>query len=827
MSPSYSPRSQHNQPAPAGHHHNQHSQQHYPTPHQPPNGGVAGGESEQWQRNQQQHQPSHPHYPSKGSAPSKHPGHQSGVRISDAFLQGTVAPSSGMLPGLSNKLADVCHEFSFDEIERATRGFSNTLGRGANGCVYKGQLPCGTDVAIKELQTEEGGFEEEVRVLSKFRHPHLVTLLGYARSKYNKYLVYEFLPNGDVSNRLQNCHETPFPWTLRVKVIHDALKGLAHLHGLRPKVFHRDIKTANILVDDSNKGKLADFGLACRAQRQTNTRFVDRAKGTPGYADPSYIETRMVTEAAEIFSFGMVLLEVLTARPPAVYVSQASNELSYLIHELDLRDHKSAVRLVDQRAQYPPQIQEQLSSLAFRCIRSESGGVKRPSCVEVVEEMGPIVAHATSLSWPVHSTPPHHAHQMMPAGNYQQQGYQYNPNDPSNSAWGNEWSNHHQAPQPPAGGSQYRKSQSPHPPAAGHVSSAYDEAGGYRQRDDTCGGVGVGGRPVLSTVQSTGGRSVLNSDTSLPLEPHTGVGGVSPNKNMAGEGEWGTSYPPNGANESYQTTMDKTGIRTIDSSPHTSFPNPGHWLASLTCLDPSGCEINPEYNLNVFTVEEVQNAVNHFLPTIQHSKPGTVLSFVVKSYGREQQIKSLYRQVLPRDTYQQISRTHFQIEAQLSLHATEPPFTRQGEGSSPSTPTMHPVKHRVVLTLKLNCLSQNGAQVNSVSLSSGQFIELRPCDVVRIPCCVTRQDGAPSPSHEEVEQSVQLCFVLTLSPEAEAFFASLGIEGPTTAFGADTTDEPEDSLGKGAEDEVFEENLETVENDMGAISRNANVIHGG
>eukprot|EP00914_Ancora_sagittata_P016590 GHVO01032981.1.p1 GENE.GHVO01032981.1~~GHVO01032981.1.p1 ORF type:complete len:134 (-),score=29.19 GHVO01032981.1:103-504(-) len=116
------------------------------------------------------------------------------------------------------------------------------------------------------------------------------------------------------------------PWTNRLSVLIEAAQGLAHLHGGNPLVFHRDIKSANILLDKFGTGKLADFGLSCLATTDTSSRLVRRAEGTPGYADPRYIETLEVTEATEIYAFGMIVLEILTGRPPAVYADEGKKK---------------------------------------------------------------------------------------------------------------------------------------------------------------------------------------------------------------------------------------------------------------------------------------------------------------------------------------------------------------------------------------------------------------------------------------------------------------------------------------------------------------------
>ncbi len=155
-------------------------------------------------------------------------------------------------------------------------------------------------------------------MLSKFRHPSLVILMGFACNGSQRLLVYEYLAGGDVSRRLQKCARDshPFSHQQRLSCALDAACGLSHLHNSSPKVFHRDIKTANILLDRNGGAKMADFGLACLS-RSTEHK-VKQASGTIGYACPYYIQRGVVTEGSEVYSFGMVMIESLAAGTPVV-----------------------------------------------------------------------------------------------------------------------------------------------------------------------------------------------------------------------------------------------------------------------------------------------------------------------------------------------------------------------------------------------------------------------------------------------------------------------------------------------------------------------------
>lgn len=159
-------------------------------------------------------------------------------------------------------------------------------------------------------------------------------------------------------------------WRTRLSAALDAAQGLSYLHSMVPKVFHRDIKTANILLDARGVAKLSDFGLAAYAPRSNPSKLtVKKAEGTPGYADPKYMESLEVTEATEMYSFGMVLLELLTSRSPAVYTSSREGghrTLRYFLDLIDPNDPLSVLPYVDRGCGWPSEIEYKLSCLALR-----------------------------------------------------------------------------------------------------------------------------------------------------------------------------------------------------------------------------------------------------------------------------------------------------------------------------------------------------------------------------------------------------------------------------------------------------------------------------
>jgi len=307
-------------------------------------------------------------------------------------------------PFADSSLNQISLEYTYTELRDATRNFSESmkLGAGSYGGVYKGVLLDGTEVAIKVLDVpDEAGFEEEVKVLSKFRHPHLVILMGFARHGPQRLLVYEMLAGGDVHKRLQrSCLEgVPCLWHERVSIALDAACGLSHLHHSTPKVFHRDIKTPNILLDKNGTAKMADFGLACLSNASAHR--VKQASGTVGYACPLYVQRGVVTEGSEVYSFGMVLLELLTASPPAYMgppegggAGGGGAQIQYLANHIN-GSLRTALSLADAKANWPPQIARTLCELALSCIRMREE--RRPNFAEMVRNLRALNDSASSM----------------------------------------------------------------------------------------------------------------------------------------------------------------------------------------------------------------------------------------------------------------------------------------------------------------------------------------------------------------------------------------------------------------------------------------------
>lgn len=320
-----------------------------------------------------------------------------------AVSKSSVSTSSQpSISAMFEEKAGVLRVFELAELRSATNDFSLTLklGEGGFGSVYKGFIKPLDEkigritVAVKVLnQRSLQGHKQwlaEVQFLGVLEHPNLVKLIGYCSDDdergIQRLLVYEYMPNKSLEYHLFNRASTPLPWNLRLKIALGAAEGLTYLHeGLELQVIYRDFKTSNVLLDDDFHPKLSDFGLAREGPAGDKTHVSTAVVGTYGYAAPDYIETGHLTTKSDVWSFGVVLYELLTGRR-ALDRNRPTNEQKLLdwVKQFPI-ENKRFNMIMDPRLKYQYSLKSarEVAKLANSCLVKQ--GKQRPKMSEVVE----------------------------------------------------------------------------------------------------------------------------------------------------------------------------------------------------------------------------------------------------------------------------------------------------------------------------------------------------------------------------------------------------------------------------------------------------------
>ncbi|MCL7025914.1 hypothetical protein MKW94_015149 [Papaver nudicaule] len=302
--------------------------------------------------------------------------------------------------------------FSFSELKVITSNFrqDHVLGGGGFGSVYKGFISEDLRQGIPSLQVavkvhdgdnSHQGHREwlaEVIFLGQLSHPNLVKLVGYCCEDEHRVLIYEYMARGSVENNLFSRVLLPLPWSVRMKIALGAAKGLAFLHEAEKPVIYRDFKTSNILLDVDYNPKLSDFGLAKDGPVGDKSHVSTRIMGTYGYAAPEYIMTGHLTPRSDVYSYGVVLLELLTGRK-SLDKSRPAREQNLTDWALPLlSEKKKLVNIIDPRlgGDYPIKGIHKAAMLAYHCLNRNPKA--RPLMRDIVDSLEPLQIATTELS---------------------------------------------------------------------------------------------------------------------------------------------------------------------------------------------------------------------------------------------------------------------------------------------------------------------------------------------------------------------------------------------------------------------------------------------
>ncbi|KAK4481482.1 hypothetical protein RD792_012382 [Penstemon davidsonii] len=285
--------------------------------------------------------------------------------------------------------------YTYKEMEKATDFFSDKrrLGIGAYGTVYLGKLNNNDWVAIKKIRNRNSDIVEqvinEIKLLSSVSHPNLVRLLGCSIEKEEQILLYEFMPNGTLSQHLHREKGSGLPWPVRLAIAVETAQAISYLHNaMNPPIFHRDIKSSNILLDHNYKSKVADFGLS-RLGMIELSHISTAPQGTPGYLDPDYHQHFQLSDKSDVYSFGVVLIEIITGLR-VVDFSRCQNEVNLANLAVDRIGRGCLDEIIDpflgqNLDSWTLLSVEKVAELAFRCLAFQRD--MRPSMMEVATEL--------------------------------------------------------------------------------------------------------------------------------------------------------------------------------------------------------------------------------------------------------------------------------------------------------------------------------------------------------------------------------------------------------------------------------------------------------
>ncbi|XP_042465197.1 probable LRR receptor-like serine/threonine-protein kinase At1g05700 [Zingiber officinale] len=303
----------------------------------------------------------------------------------------SVDQHNGFLKQTDNALQLENRQFTYMELQNITNNFQKILGKGGFGSVFHGHLEDGTQVAVKmRSQSSSQGTKEflaEAQHLTRVHHRNLVSLVGYCSEVNHLALVYEFMSQGTLHDHLQGRanNARALSWRQRLHIAIDAAQGLEYLqNGCKPPLVHRDVKSGNILLSETLEAKIADFGLSKAFLSEANSHISTVVVGTPGYHDPEYYNTFQLSNKSDVYSYGVVLLELITGLPPIVQGIENVHLTQWVLQRL-ARGYIEDI--VDPRLEGEYDINSvwKCANIALKCTTERSQ--QRPTMTEVVMQL--------------------------------------------------------------------------------------------------------------------------------------------------------------------------------------------------------------------------------------------------------------------------------------------------------------------------------------------------------------------------------------------------------------------------------------------------------
>ncbi|KAI7999612.1 Wall-associated receptor kinase-like 2 [Camellia lanceoleosa] len=283
--------------------------------------------------------------------------------------------------------------FNSEELEKATDHYikDRILGQGGQGTVYKGMLSDGKIVAVKRSKVVDEGkveqFINEVVILSQINHRNIVKLLGCCLETDVPLLVYKFVPNGTLFQHIHDPNEEfPLLWDMRFRIAREVAGALSYLHyAASIPIYHRDIKSTNILLDEKYKAKVSDFGTS-RSVAVNQTHLTTLVQGTFGYLDPECFQSSQFTDKSDVYSFGVVIVEILTGQKP-ISSTRSQESRSLVKHFMESMEENHLLEILDPRILKEGRREEMIAVayLARRCLNLN--GKKRPTMKDVLVEL--------------------------------------------------------------------------------------------------------------------------------------------------------------------------------------------------------------------------------------------------------------------------------------------------------------------------------------------------------------------------------------------------------------------------------------------------------